>query len=190
MREVDANVLAPEASEHLRPCFFTVLDDCLISVADGHFLEGGRGPRMIWTHPSGAGNHPARHCASLHKEKRTPQPASTREQRRFERNGLWYLIYVVSSLTPSLTTSSLSKKPVCAFNPPPSAFRLWGLARWGHDHSSTGRLSRHRQGPSTDALTRVAESGVTPKGLGSARQARLATGLCLTAQKASCECCF
>ena len=38
---------------------------------------------------------------------------------------------------------------VCSFNLPSSAFRLWGLARWGHDHSSTGRPSRHRQGPST-----------------------------------------
>ena len=36
-----------------------------------------------------------------------------------------------------------------SFNLPPSAFLLWGLARWSHDHSSTGRPSRHQQGPST-----------------------------------------
>ena len=36
------------------------------------------------------------------------------------------------------------ENPVYSFNLPPSAFCLWGLARWGHDHSSTGRPSRHR----------------------------------------------
>ena len=39
--------------------------------------------------------------------------------------------------------------PIYTFNPPPSAVRLWGLARWGHDLSSTGSPSRHRLGPST-----------------------------------------
>ena len=38
--------------------------------------------------------------------------------------------------------------PANSFNQPSSAFRLWGLACWGRD-SSTGRPSRHRQGPST-----------------------------------------
>ena len=33
---------------------------------------------------------------------------------------------------------------VCSFNLPPSALRLWGLARWSHDHSSTGCPSRQR----------------------------------------------
>ena len=41
------------------------------------------------------------------------------------------------------------ENPVYSFNLPPSAFRLWGLARWGHDPSSTGRPSRHRQGPTS-----------------------------------------
>ena len=31
------------------------------------------------------------------------------------------------------------ENPVYSFNLPPSAVRLWGLARWGHDLSSTGR---------------------------------------------------
>ena len=34
------------------------------------------------------------------------------------------------------------QNPVYSFNLPSSAFRLWGLARWGHDHSSTGHPSR------------------------------------------------
>ena len=33
------------------------------------------------------------------------------------------------------------QNPVYSFNLPSSAFRLWGLARWGHDHSSTGHSS-------------------------------------------------
>ena len=41
------------------------------------------------------------------------------------------------------------ENPVYSFNLPPSAVRLWGLARWGHDLSSTGRPSRHRLGPSS-----------------------------------------
>ena len=41
------------------------------------------------------------------------------------------------------------ENPVYSFNLPPSAFRLWGLARWGHDPSSTGRPSRHLQGHSS-----------------------------------------
>ena len=31
------------------------------------------------------------------------------------------------------------ENPVYSFNLPPSAFRLWGLACWGHDHSSTAQ---------------------------------------------------
>ena len=41
------------------------------------------------------------------------------------------------------------ENPVYSFNLPPSAVRLWGLVRWGHDLSSTGRSSRHRLGPSS-----------------------------------------
>ena len=41
------------------------------------------------------------------------------------------------------------ENPVYSFNLPPSAVRLWGLARWGHDLSSTGRPSHHRLGPSS-----------------------------------------
>ena len=41
------------------------------------------------------------------------------------------------------------ENPVYSFNLPPSAVRLWGLARWGHDLSSTGHPSRHRVGPSS-----------------------------------------
>ena len=54
-------------------------------------------------------------------------------------------------LVAALSGSSLSirENPVYSFNLPPSAFRLCGLALWGHDHSSTGRPSRHRQFPST-----------------------------------------
>ena len=32
-----------------------------------------------------------------------------------------------------------------------SAFRLWGLARWGHDNSSTGRPSRRHMSSSSGA---------------------------------------
>ena len=47
--------------------------------------------------------------------------------------GPWYLICMVSSLTPSLTTSSLSRRtPYTPFILPPSAFRLWGLAHRDH----------------------------------------------------------
>ena len=59
----------------------------------------------------------------------------------------WFLICMVSSLTLSLTTSSLSGRTPCT---PLTCLLLpfvFGLARWGHDHS--GRPSRHRQGPST-----------------------------------------
>ena len=41
------------------------------------------------------------------------------------------------------------ENPVYSFNLPPSAVRLWGLARWGHDLSSTGRPSHHRLKPSS-----------------------------------------
>ena len=62
----------------------------------------------------------------------------------------WCLTCMASLLT-SLSDNFLpvTQNPVYSFNLPSSAFRLWGLARWGHDHSSTGRPSRHRQGPST-----------------------------------------
>ena len=41
----------------------------------------------------------------------------------------------------------VSDNPLYSFNLPPSALRLWGLASWGHDHTSTGGPSRHRHGP-------------------------------------------
>ena len=41
------------------------------------------------------------------------------------------------------------ENPVYSFNLPPSAVRLWGLARWGHDLSSTSRPSHHLLAPST-----------------------------------------
>ena len=41
------------------------------------------------------------------------------------------------------------ENPVYSFNLPPSAVRLWELARLGHDLSSTGRASRHLLAPST-----------------------------------------
>ena len=44
------------------------------------------------------------------------------------------------------------ENPVYSFNLPPSTVRLWGLARWGHDVSSTGRPSRHRLRPSSCPL--------------------------------------
>ena len=41
------------------------------------------------------------------------------------------------------------ENPVHSFNLPSSAVRPWGLARWGHDLSSSGRPFRHQLGPST-----------------------------------------
>ena len=66
----------------------------------------------------------------------------------------WCVICMVC-LTSSLTTSLQSGRTPCA----PLTF-LTCLARWGNDHSSTGRPSRHRQGPSTVpfAMTRTAPS--------------------------------
>ena len=62
----------------------------------------------------------------------------------FVTGSLPHFLTCMASLS-TLSTSSLSWDPL---NLRPS-FRLWGLARWGHDNSSTGRPSRHWQSPST-----------------------------------------
>ena len=50
----------------------------------------------------------------------------------------------------------VTQNPVYSFNLPPSAFHLWGLARWGHDRSST--VTGGVLPPAPSAMTRTAPS--------------------------------
>ena len=71
----------------------------------------------------------------------------------------WFLTCMASFLTLSLTTSSLSGKTQCTtltYLLLPFVFGV--LPAGGHDHSSTGRPSRHGQGPAHSAMTRTAPS--------------------------------
>ena len=57
------------------------------------------------------------------------------------------------ALTLSNNFVPAGENPIHLYNLPSSAVRLWGLAHWGHDHSSAGRAWTFRLPFTAEALT-------------------------------------
>ena len=128
---------------------------------------GRTGACLLFTlpipHPGHVGVSPGSPPSSLHRW--FSHEVSPRLDRDL-RHGLSAMVFDLQGVLVDVFSDNflpVRENPVYSVNLHPSALRLKGLARWGHDHSSASRPSRHRQGPppAPFAVTRTAAPHIT-----------------------------